>query len=337
MSRALVALVVVVAAVVSACPSRRDGLSRDALERSLRSAREAEELPEIDALLRWRIPALPPQPTLLTGRLAEQALLRGADITIANDDDADLLRCLRADAQRDYPAIVKHCSAAVRARPDDLRTAIVVGLLGRHLAALDDDTRTALAATVGDASAMCRSKRASCAWLTAVSMRFVGAVAEQTSATVVDDDSVRTFNADGPFAAVHFKRSNADAAEMVPHPQRALRTLRAEGPRVYPARRGGRGWYRLTSDGAVATAGSANVFITGGGATQVLVDGVVVHTRSTARSAATIEWVPLELEAGAHRLEVLAWERIGRTGRLFKGRPCSTPAQLALLFGLTAR
>jgi hypothetical protein len=29
--------------------------------------------------------------------------------------------------------------------------------------------------------------------------------------------------------------------------------------------------------------------------------------------------------------------RIGRTGRLFKGRPCSTPAQLALLFGLTAR
>jgi hypothetical protein len=57
------------------------------------------------------------------------------------------------------------------------------------------------------------------------------------------------------------------------------------------------------------------------------------------------------LEQGAHgwspRVERMTFRpdgesvavlvRIGRTGRLFKGRPCSTPAQLALLFGLTAR
>jgi hypothetical protein len=48
------------------------------------------------------------------------------------------------------------------------------------------------------------------------------------------------------------------------------------------------------------------------------------------------------LEAGRMQMKPIvignkAMVRIGRTGRLFKGRPCSTPAQLALLFGLTAR
>jgi ribosome-binding ATPase YchF (GTP1/OBG family) len=62
---------------------------------------------------------------------------------------------------------------------------------------------------------------------------------------------------------------------------------------------------------------------------------------------AAIEFVDIAgLVAGASKGEGLGnqflanireTERIGRTGRLFKGRPCSTPAQLTLLFGLTAR
>lgn len=306
MTRALLFLGAI-SVVLAACPARRDGLSRDALERSLQRGSDREALPEVADLLRWRVPQVPPVPAVVVGRAAEQALLRGDEIPAA-DDDAELLRCLRADAQRDYAAIVKHCAATISTRPDDLRSAIVAGLLRRHLSALNNDDATRVATAATSAVAACGARPgAQCAWLAAATMRLVAAASAQVDATESDDDSLRSIVADGPFTAVHFRESGSEA-ERVAHPRRATRLVTARGPRLHPAEHGGRGWYRLQSESMVSASGTAHLFVTGGGALQVLVDGAVVHTRPNARFSADIEWVPLDLEAGRHRLEVLAYD-----------------------------
>ena len=71
-------------------------------------------------------------------------------------------------------------------------------------------------------------------------------------------------------------------------------------------------------------------------------DAIIINTCSFIGEAkkesieAVLEMGALKKQTGA-RLVVTGCMRIGRTGRLFKGRPRSTPGKTALLFTLAVR
>ena len=314
-----IACAVVVALTIAACPARRDGISRDALERSFTDSSSKEALPTTASLLQLRVPTPPPMPTTVSGTASEQAFARGDDIAdAAVGDDAGLLRCLRADALRDYPSIVSRCLDVVASRPGDLRSAVVLAVLGRHLVHLDDDARRRILKRTDDLVDSCRTARGadSCAWLALVTTQ----VRRAAGFFVGDDATVASVAGNGVF----FDRADVDgpwldadqafaggpraSAPLVPHPRRQQRVVEADEGRVHPSRRGPAGFYRLTYSGEVDVDTAVHLFVDKDGPFEARVDGVPVIVRPRGVATASVEWVPLQLAPGPHEVEIFGYE-----------------------------
>ncbi len=312
---------VVVAIVVcgGGCPARRDGISRDALDRSFTDTNAKEALATTASLLQLRVPTPATLPKVLSGSASEQAFARGDDIADADvGDEAAILRCLRADALRDYATIITRCLDVVSDRPGDLRTTVIVALLNRHLSSLDDDARRKILKRTDGLVDACRSSRGdgSCAWLaiTAQQLRrnaahFIGD--DATVATVADSGVFfDRADVDGPWldADQSFAGQPRASAPLLPHPRREQRVVSAVQGRVYPSRRGPSGWYRLAFSGEVAVATTAHLFVDPDGPFEARVDGVAVIVRPRGVASAPMEWVALQLAPGPHEIEVFGWE-----------------------------
>jgi hypothetical protein len=326
--------------VVVACPSRREGLSRDALERVGETGDNREALPTIAALLARRVPLATTAPATLRGSPAARAFALGQPIP---DDsvgaDAELLRCLRADARRDYPAIARHCATfaglcrdeppgsgqvepgqlACRqaAAGDDLRAPVAVALLTRHLGSFDDEARRTILDHVDDAVSRCRATGGRCATLVVAVALLRQALAEALGderarrARAVDDETLwlRHAEVDGPWldGEAHFVDAARHDRPLRRHPGFRARRLTAERGRLQPAASALAGWYRLTVSGESA-AGAATLVVTGHGTIEVRVDGLPVLVRHGGDGGPTVELVPLTLAAGGHDIEVLFFD-----------------------------
>lgn len=321
-------LCLVVGLALPACPSRRDGLSRDALERA-GAVSDGQEAPQaIGELLATRIPLTTTVPAALRGSPAAQAFARGAPIP---DDiggpDAELARCLRADARRDYAAIALHCGTFAglcaddgcdrAASGDDLRAPVAIALLTRHLGSFDDDTRRRLQRSTPHGIMRCRASGGRCAiQMTAIALLrhdLAEALGEESGHDDrVDDDSlwIAHATADGPWldGEAHFVDAPRRSQPLRRHPQFRAQRLRARQGRLVPAAAAGVGWYRLTIAGE-SDALPATLVITGHGAIEVRVDGTPVLVRHTGEGGPAIEFVPLTLAAGGHDVEALFFDR----------------------------
>lgn len=319
-ARTFVAQAVVLAIVVvtgAGCPGRRDGLSRDALSVSLDVKEGQEGLPTIAEVLATRVPTIvavaPPE---LSGTLAEQAFARGDEVP-ANDTspDAVLLRCLRADALRNYDDIARQCSAFVAAAPADLRAAVVVGLLTRHLASFGDTTRRNLLTTLAPALAACRGSRGagSCALLALTTTVFQESAerALGTEAAEARPMFLQHAEADGPWldAEDQFEGSPRSGAPLRAHPRHRAWSLLADDDRLRPAADALPGWYRVSIRSEAPQEGQATLFLNADDAVEVRVDGNAVFARHGGEPAATWAWIPLSLQRGGHLIEVLFLDR----------------------------
>lgn len=327
----LATLLALAATVVggTACPARRDGLSRDALEKADGLKDGQEPLPTIAELLTARVPAAPDAPTTLRGTQPEQAFARGLAIPDGDDADIELLRCLRADARREYGAIARHCGrfsglcdddrCVGAAPPADLRAAITTALLARHLGSFDDDTRRRLLPLATGSVARCQEKRGVSACVHhAVAARqllqgLADALATEEARLAVrasDADWIAFAEVDGPWldAEAHFVDEPGQTRPLHRHPAFRARRLEAKEGRLRPAEDAQPGWYRLTIQGESAATAAALV-LSGHGAVEVRVDGVPVIVRHGGDGGAAVEIVPLQLAAGGHDLEILFFDR----------------------------
>ncbi|HEY1100873.1 MAG TPA: hypothetical protein VGF99_18180, partial [Myxococcota bacterium] len=248
----LMLLVSVAAIVTTACPNQREGLSRDALERSFATADGREAPPTTSSLLQLRVPPVPAMPKTLVGSPEAQAFARGDGIAgDATGVDAAALRCLTADAWRDYPAIVAHCLDAVVAAPHDLRSAVLLGVLQRHLPSIDDAAREeVLRRTAPLVPACAASGGGSCAWLALVVDRLQRRTLEELGRSrPASDRSIGRVDVDGPLldADQHFVGGARSGQPLRPHPHHSTFVVDADDGRLHPARHGGAGWYRLTA------------------------------------------------------------------------------------------
>lgn len=314
----------------AACTTQADhGLNGP--ERAANDAVRAEPLPTIAELLATRVPLDPTMPPQLTGSRANQALARGEPIgTDVEGSDAELSRCLRADARRDYPGIAEHCATYAglcdektchRAAPgNDERAPITIAMLTRHLGSFDDVTRRRLASLSEIAVGRCRATQGRCAELV-----FAVALLRQGLDDVLRDPEIHRLRADddatlwaqhavvdGPWqdAEAHFVDGPRRAGPMQRHPRFRTRPLVASAGRLQPAQDAQPGWYRLTIAGESA-AGPATLCVTGHGAAEIRVDGVVVLVRHSGEGGAATEAVPLLLSSGGHEVEVLFIDRGG--------------------------
>jgi hypothetical protein len=319
----------VVSLVLVACPARRGGLSRDALERADAVVDGKEAPPTIAALLSTRIPFHTTAPDTLRGSAAARAFARGEPIPDAIDGaDAELLRCLRADARRDYVAIARSCASFAglcapencgRATAgDDVRAPVAVALLARHVGSFDDDTRRELRERTGYGVERCRAGGGRCALhvVAAAQLRqgLAEALGEERAHTPRREDDavwIAHAEADGPWldAEAHFVDAARHDKPHKRHPRFRARRLGADEGRLSPAQGAEPGWYRLTVTGESA-AGPATLVITGHGtAAEVRVDGQPVLVRHAGDGGAVIEFIPLTLAAGGHDVEVLFFDR----------------------------
>jgi hypothetical protein len=320
--------VVVVGLLLGACPSRRDGLSRDALERAGAVTDGHEAPPTIGALLATRVPVTSATPTDLRGSPAALALARGTPIPDDIDGpDAELARCLRADARRDYVDIARHCATfaglcadggcARAAAGDDLRAPVAVALLTRHLGSFNDDVRRQLLQAAGHGIERCRASGGRCAIHVAAIAQLRQGLAdalgdEQARQARREDDGlwIAHAGADGPWldAEAHFVDAARRDQPLQRHPQFRTRRLTAKDGRLRPAAGAQAGWYRLTIAGESAAL-PATLIVTGHGAIEVRVDGQPVLVRHAGDGGAALELVPLTLAAGGHDVEVLFFDR----------------------------
>jgi hypothetical protein len=306
--------------VIAACPSRRDGLARDALERGYDNADVNVSTPTIAALLARRVPAPPPQPADIAGDAVEVAFATGASIDDARDvadndrDEAFLLRCIQADAQRDYDDIVSSCTTFVERRSNDLRSAIVVALLTRHLSSLD----LAMAHTIAErlAASACAKNRgvASCApFAIAVEEYRLSLADVESDTTTTPTLAVASIEAEGPWldGESHFRDGPKARVPMVPHPALQKRDIEVFRRRLRPAQGAPNGFYRLTYRGQTATDVNALVALSVAGPVEISVDGEVVFVRHSGDPAAALEGIPVWLGKGAHVVEILSADNGG--------------------------
>jgi hypothetical protein len=102
-----------VSIVVAACSTHGPTTTAATAVTSASPAANARRLPTIAELLATRATLDTTKPARLLGDEASVALALGEPIADEIDGPiAELARCLRADARRDYPAIVRHCATS---------------------------------------------------------------------------------------------------------------------------------------------------------------------------------------------------------------------------------
>ena len=321
----IIAAMLSVAVVVtgSGCSGRRDGLSRDAIHASLDGSDANDRLPSVADILAMRVPPLPPMqslaaPSPLLGSASQQAFARGDDVP-PNDDSNEgmLLRCLRADALRIYIDIARYCPAFVAAAPGDIRAAVVVGILGRHLGSFDDNTRRTLVATTAPALENCRATRGagSCALmaLTAQQLRVgvARSLGDRPSNTEQDPILLQHAEVDGPWlnADEQFADSPRSAVPLKKHPRHRAWSIVAAAGRFRPAADVAAGWYRVSIRADAAREGQATMFVHADDAVEIRIDNVPVYVRHAGDSSATWAWIPVFLNRGGHLIELLTLDR----------------------------
>ncbi len=315
--------VVVVTAVVAAtlgCPARRDGLARDALERGYAGADATESSPTIGALLARRVPAPPTQPATIHGSDLQRAFALGdtAAVAAGSADDANLLRCLMADAQRDYATIAESCMAFLEDKAGDLRAAIVVAILSRHISSLDLEVSSAMAQRLSVLPCAAKRGAGSCAPLAVAVNAFMLALDDAGGSAADTHVAIADAVVEGPWidAESHFRAGPSSSrtpiaagpkakAPMVPHPSLDKRHITLFKHRLRPALGAPNGFYRLTFRGVAGADGNALVSLSSTSAFELSVDGEVVLVRRSGDPSANIEGVSLWLAAGAHVVEVL--------------------------------
>ncbi len=313
-------LLVVVVVVVAACVARRTGLSRDALERDY-TAPAVERLPTVADLLAWRVPRIDgaaKAPADLGGTASAIAFARGQLDHL--DDDA--VACLQADVRRDYGAVLGRCLAFVTQQPQDARAPAVVRVIARHLGSIPDEGRNLFVDKTKDIVAACAAARVQAGSLSCADLALVVDDARRTAA--VDDATRQTLaahplyassgTAEGPWfdADESFSTSPFNRAPLRKHGGFRLvdvvdRSTSGAGV-LTPSHRGLDGWWRVSVRG-LSAAKDVLLAVRASGPLEVYVDGRSVLVRENGAVGAELERLPLSLNAGLHRIEVLSFER----------------------------
>lgn len=306
------------AAALLACVSRRGGLSRDALEGSY-ARPPAEKLPTVPELLLLRVPPPAQRPSSLVGSPAAIAFAAGADV--GADASADAFACLRADARRDYAAIVARCLSFAETHPADARAPAAVRIVTRHLGSLPEAARQALFDRTAPLVTACAASHGSlsCADLALVvdDARRQAAGTEAALAGLKETSPWALRGAaEGPFdnADDSFAGSLDDAAPLRKHPRYRVfdvadRSDSGAGTLV-PSYRDTDGWWRVTVRGTSDDT-DAILALKAGGPLEVRVDKVPVLVRPRGTLVAELERVPLHLNKGFHTIEILSLETGG--------------------------
>ena len=352
------AIALAIGVTLTACPGRRDGLSRDALERSLAAETGRETLPTVDELLSLRVPSLPPMPAALTGDPTTQAFARHDDDTLRErSTDASLrpdqrlqavwLRCLLATGRRDGPVLLETCSAVARQAPADLRAVGALTMLHRAIPTFNDDELAQLRATSRAVVETCPAGRgaASCALLVMTTDRLFRAATfedgrpELVAALERNHPWLVEADVDGPWlrADEHFTppkgkdpHSRALAAlaasPLKPHPHHRVEVQRRASGTITPAV-GQAGFYRVRFR-AKSDAVDGTVFVDARAPFELRVDGVSLAVFRQGEISADITRVPVSLKAGHHEIELMAYDGgdgIRVTVLDDDGRPALTP------------
>ncbi|MBI1946463.1 MAG: hypothetical protein HYS27_12250 [Deltaproteobacteria bacterium] len=271
------------------CVGERRGVSRDALEASLRVPGRTLGLPTHESLVALRYPA-----------------------PAGGGADDVLSACLVASARRELDQVVSACVDVVEADPAAPRALAAARLLQRAEPGFSQ--AGAVIAERGPGwLEHCRRRRGACAdlaHLVADERLERAAVAKdegQFNLAVQESGRLRHATLEGPFvgdARVELARAVA-GGELRRHAT-AYRIVEHTSPDGYfsPAAAGTGGLYRISF--TIQGHGRATAFITGLHALRARVDGVVVAARLPEDRPGVVTRVGLELAPGGHVVELLA-------------------------------
>jgi tetratricopeptide (TPR) repeat protein len=332
MRRSLALLAIMALVALAACPGQRRALSRESLLRGLvqLGARGALAVPELEEVQRARVP--PPsstsEPALPAGgllRARHLAAWRGdveGALKAARGKDAESLwlRCWITFAADRVRAAVDACAEVVERAPGDPRAVSAATALAR-LRALDNAVDARVLGRAADwlaACAVARPRSGTCA-----DLAFVVRDLERRAAARAKDErrahaaareqgALRAAHVDGPLAGDAFYAfASAGAGASLPDAPRRFSALRRPWDGAFrPAERSDGGLYRVTFTGEGG--GVARLFVRSSAPARVLVDGTPVLERTPWRTdEPRVSRASLELDAGWHRVEVLAVARGG--------------------------
>lgn len=323
------------------CLFDRRGLSRDGLLRALQPSDPGAGQPSLDELLALRMPAPAgaPPPPLVGGSAvarARDAAARGdmdtaraawAAATDADTTEALLQRCLFENVLRRSELVLEACPAFLARAPADPRAIAALRILLRtkfSLRAASDIVVSEGPAWVAACAraALVRGSCADLAFLVAeeriarARARPAGQSDQALASAVADSGRLRTGTIEGPFDgelhSIFAAQARGDELSVRPSPGRAsqgaahARSME-EGDQdgaLALALYGVEGVYRLRS--FVFGAGSATIYLTGGRAARVRIDGVVVAERSLDAASPSIIRGGVVLSGTHHEVEVLA-------------------------------
>jgi hypothetical protein len=314
-----VLVIVACATAAGGCPSRRAGVARDVLDTIVVDDTAPAGLPTPGELLRLRVPTPATRPATLTGPPAVVAFANG-DVPAGDDDDVRALRCLHADATRDYDALLDACLGLAVARPADPRSVVAVSLLHRHRGSLSLPARQTTLSTLPALVPACAAARAasatpdaSCAELALVvdeARRAIAASIGDRSAldAARPGGDIVTAVAEGPF--LHADESFASSPWSARPLQRDARyrvlELEDDDGTLAPAQRGPSGWWRWTFRVQAERAARGLLALRVAAPCEVRLDGVAVVERPVGATAPEVERIGVAVEAGLHVVEVLA-------------------------------
>jgi tetratricopeptide (TPR) repeat protein len=332
------ALVVGALALGGSCFAERRGLTRHGLLQDLEARAEDTKVPTLEELLALRAPVPAERPPAIDAArptspldVARLAAARG-DIAAAEkawvSANADLLahRCLVEGVLRRYDALLESCERFLSLAPEDPRALPATRILLR--AGSGKRAAGDLVAHAGPGWVKaCAARRGACADLAftvadkAVETARAKAERPRFADAVLATGRLRRARLEGPFAGdvrvLWAKEARDEELPLrAPHAER-LRSGSAElvdeDGLFEPALGGPSGLYRLVFGGRGA--GPATLYVTGAGAVRVRIDGTIVAERSPDAVAPAVTRAGVELSAGDHLIEVLAWSS-GRGDRI---------------------
>ncbi|MCC7074843.1 MAG: hypothetical protein IT383_26265 [Deltaproteobacteria bacterium] len=286
------------AAALWGCVSQRHGISRDALEASLRTPPASLSLPPHEAVLALRYPA-------------------------PGSDGADAMPspCLVASSQRAFDEVIERCVEVIEQDPAAPRAFAAARVLERTASGVVEASAV-IAARGPRWLDDCRRRRGRCAdlaWLIADERLERATIARDDAgvvAAVAASGRLTHANVEGPFAVDARTAYAMDGSGTeLPRHRTAWRVTEAmsRGGFFSPGGTGIGGVYRLRF--AASAGGRANLIVTGAHALRVRVDRKVVVERTPDQRTGDVLRASLDLTPGEHAIELLA-QSLGANDRI---------------------